>query len=148
MAYATTADFLLYGLEAQAWGTAVDADVQAELDAASDIMDDFLNGRYSLPLVSWPISFKQCCCAIAAYLLVVSPRGYNAGAGQDENLRKRFDDMVRLTEGDEGYLRNVQRRALHPRVVEYAQEQALEQPFVITSSVINDNGLVGRQRGW
>jgi phage gp36-like protein len=148
MAYATIADFLLYGLEAQAWGTATDSDVSAELDAASGIMDDFFNGRYSLPLLSWPVSITQCCCAIAAYLLIVSPRGYNAGAGQDENLRKRYDDMTRLTEGQEGYLRNIQRRALHPRVVETANEEALEQPFVITSSVINDQGAVARNRGW
>lgn len=148
MAYATISDFLLYGLEPQAWGTATDADVSAELDAASDIMDDFLNGRYALPLLSWPISFRQCCCAIAAYLLVVSPRGFNAGAGQDANLRTRFDDMTRIEEGREGYLRNVQRRALHPIVVESCRDVRLEQPFVITSSVINDQGQVARNRRW
>jgi len=148
MAYATIDDFLLYGLAPPAWGTATQADVQAELDAASSAMDDFFNGRYALPLQSWPLSVTQCCCAIAAYLLMVSPRGYNAGAGQDENLRKRYDDMVRVDEGREGYLRNVQRRALHPVVVEATQLIALEQPFVISSSVIDDNGRVGVRRGW
>lgn len=146
--YAEVDDFLRYGLKATAWGTATEGDVEAELDAASGVMDSFFNGVFALPLQSWPLEFRVCCCAIASYLLIVSPRGYNAGADQDQNLRKRYDDMTSVIDGQEGYLRNVQRRILHPIVVQAGADTALQQPYVISYSVVDANGRIGCNRGW
>lgn len=147
--YADVDDFVLYGLKANAWGTATETDIEAELDAASEMMDDFLNGRYNLPLLSWPRSFRVCCCAIASYLLLVSPRGYNAGAGADENIRKRYDEMISTSEATEGYLRKVQRRVLHPVVTETQTDTRLEQPVILSSSVVDvSTGATAANRGW
>lgn len=147
-------EFIAYGLKPEAWGTATQADVETEIAAASDVMDGYFVSVWSLPLVSWRLDVTRCCCIIAAYLLVVSPRGYNAGAGQDTNLRDRYNDMVRDEPGEElGWLVKVQRRAVHPIVVQAIDNApSLQQPVAVSrGSVLTDNGQRSPRcptRGW
>lgn len=152
--YASVDEFIAYGLKPEAWGTATQADVEAEIAAASDVMDGYFVSVFSLPLQSWRLDITRCCCIIAAYLLVVSPRGYNAGAGQDTNLRDRYNDMVRdEPDAELGWLVKVQRRAVHPIVVQATNNAPNLQQPVATSrgSVLNDLGQRSPRmstRGW
>lgn len=139
--YASTADFFRYGLATTALGSATTEDVEASLEAASSFMDGFFNGRYNLPFSSVSLEVTMWCCHIAAYLFLTAPRGYNPAAAADENVIARYNRAL-------DYLDKTQRRAHHPVVVEVASKSAYEQPFALSSSVINMNGRVGANRGW
>ncbi len=136
-------DLITYGLPATAL-TLISLTVQqAECDAASDVADGYLNGRYEMPLVPpYPISLVMAVCKIAAFNLM-SVRGFSMAAGADVLLAKRHDDAIE-------WLKGVQQQRIHPILTPAADPNgAMVQPKVRTESVIFvQNGQQGPQRGW
>lgn len=144
--YATVAEFFVYGLPASARGNLADADVSAALVAASGAADSYFRGRYgvdSVPLLAWDTDVTKWVCWIAAYDLLSGPRGYNAAAGADSNIRQRYDDA-------HVFLAMVQRQALHPSVTPQPAAGTTDiQPLVSSYSVVNlATGGTAARRGW
>ena len=142
MSYATLAEFSTYGgLPATALGTLTTTQQQGQLDAATDEMNTYLAGRYSMPLLVWDNSIKAKCCEIAAYKMICL-RGFNPGSGADVNLRMRYLDAVKWCEV-------VRNKSIHPTVTETAQPSpTLSQPKILTSSMVTTGGATGTTRGW
>jgi phage gp36-like protein len=139
--YATLADLTVYGLPATTLGQTTAAQQQAAIDAASATVDNFFNGRYALPLLSWDLETRARTCHIAAWNLL-SVRGFNSAAGADDNIRTRYEDAML-------WLDKVQRKAAHPLVTPSAsQSPTYDMPIVLTSSVVTAAGRVGSSRGW
>lgn len=96
-AYATVAD-----LDADTFNRAFSSlstpTKQAALDQAADYIDGYLGGQYTLPLISWPASFKSYAVAIAAYLLM-RQRGFNPDDGADNTFRMAYDDATQWLDG-------------------------------------------------
>jgi phage gp36-like protein len=133
VAYATYEDFVGtgptagYGLPAAALGTLTQADVERELEAASDDMNECF-AQWDLPLTSWPTNFRKRCCHLAAYYLMSGGRGYNPGAGVDPVIEKRY--LAALE-----WLDKIQRRVLQPYVTQSTtptvrEESPRLQPYV------------------
>lgn len=137
--YATVADFTAR-LPVTAWGARTVADVQTALAFASADMDDCFRGRWTLPFVSVGASVTRRCVDHARYLFM-GGRGFSPVTGADE-------DIVRAEEDYQVWIDKVQRRVLFPEVVTLDNPSALEQPVVLTRSVINDNGAIATNRGW
>jgi hypothetical protein len=116
------------------------AQLQACIDA-SELADSYMRGRYTLPLLAWGADVRMHTAWIACYLLM-SGRGYNAGAGADQNMLRRYHASV----GDpmvpgSGWFPGIQRQAIHPDVtptVSPVNDPITGQPQVFTSP----------QRGW
>lgn len=130
LTYATTVQFFQFGLPQTALGAATIADVQAALDSASSLMDDYFNGRYNLPFVAVSLSVAEKCCHIAAFLFLSGVRGYNPDADADKNVKGRYDEAL-------AWCDRVQRRAIHPIVTDSGPDPRLIQPEALSSSVVN-----------
>lgn len=141
MTYASSTDLTTYGLPATALGTLSVATIGAALDAASKTVDSYLRGRYALPLVAWGTEITEATAIIAAYSLM-NVRGYNPASAADANLFDRYNSKIL-------WLRDVQRQAAHPDVTPAAsQSPSHDQPYVISSSVIDAAGRTATNRGW
>lgn len=142
MSYATIAEFPVYGgLPAVALGNLTTPQQQGQLDAASDEMDTYFAGRYSMPLLVWDNSVKAKCCEIAAYKMICL-RGFNPASGADVNFRMRYLDAIEWCKG-------VRNKAIHPTVTESGQPSpTLTQPKVLSSSMVSTGGGTGSNRGW
>jgi phage gp36-like protein len=112
--YATSSDFTNFGINAIAIANIDPAVVTAQLQAASDLMDSYFNGRYRLPLSAWDNSVRMNCCWIAAWLVLSKSRGFNPDNPSDVTVRASFDDAIAWCNG-------VQRQAIHPTVTQAAQ---------------------------
>lgn len=146
--YATQADRNLYGVPSTALGALTSQQVDAALARASAVMDTFFGGRYAMPLASWDVSVTSCCVYLADYYLL-SSRGFNPAAGADANVLARYEEMFAGRPGVEPWLKQVQRRAAHPDVVEATQDAKHQRPRVISSSVVDTStGATGPNRGW
>jgi len=106
--YAQIADLQNYGLIPEAMQAQANAQLTAQLIAASTVADTYLRGRYNLPLLSYDVDLTMYVCWIAAYLFM-STRGYNPEGGADSIYRDRYDDAV-------AWLKGVERQAIHPNV--------------------------------
>jgi phage gp36-like protein len=141
MSYATRSDLVVYGLPATALGALSTAQQDAALSAASERVDGYYRGRYSLPLVSWDTETRAACCRIAAYELL-NTRGYSPAAGADVNIKTRYDETI-------AWLKAVQRRAAHPAVVEAEQDTKHKRPVIRSSSCVDvASGRTAANRGW
>lgn len=142
MSYATVADLYVYGAPEKAFGQLSTLAKDAALDSASNDVDSYIRGRYSMPLIEWDTSITEATCRIAAYNLL-NVRGYNPAAGADINIKDRYDQSI-------AWLRLVQKQQAHPNVVPQPDNSpAWNQPFVITGSVVNlSTGAKSRIRGW
>lgn len=100
MPYATQQDLIdafsqeeileLSQLDDSAANTIGTANVEAALDDASDLIDSYIGGRYTLPLSSTPRVLVRICCDIARYMLDrYNPR---------EDVRQRYEDAIRWLE--------------------------------------------------
>ena len=144
--YATIEQFFGLGLPETARGQLLDADITAALVAASSTCDGYFRGRYgqdSTPLISWGEEVSKWVCWIAAYELLSGPRGFNAAAGADVNLRDRYDLAI-------GYLAQTQRQAYHPTLEPRPVVNTTgTQPLILSSSVVDlANGRRAATRGW
>ena len=140
MSYATVAQFFAWGLPQTALGARTVADVQSALDAASDEMDDVFRGRWRLPFVSWGSSVARKCVQIAVNIFL-GGRGCSPITGSDERVIAGVKDAAE-------WLDRVQRRTLFPDVVLVEEPDALQQPLVISTSVVNADGATAVNRGW
>lgn len=146
--YATQADRNAHGVPASALGALTSQQIDAALASASAVMDGYFAGRYAMPLVSWDVSVVRCCVFIADYELM-STRGFNPAAGADANVAARYEEMLTGRPGVEPWLKQVQRRATHPAVVEAVQDAKHQRPRVLSSSVIDcATGATGPNRRW
>jgi phage gp36-like protein len=66
----------------------------AALLTASTMINGYLRGAFTLPLIAWGADLTRACAIIAAYDLL-SAKGFNPEQGSgDENVRKRFEDIL------------------------------------------------------
>lgn len=142
MPYATVAELYVYGAPEKAFGQLSTPTKEAALAAASNDVDTYLRGRYSLPLSAWDSSITEATCRIAAYNLL-SVRGYNPASGSDVNIQDRYNAAI-------AWLRLVQKQQAHPNVTPAQIDTPnWNQPTVISSSVVNlATGAKGTNRGW
>lgn len=140
--YATLAELYVYGAPERSLTQLTDAQKLAELASASTLVDTYLRGRYSLPLVSWDSSITEATCKVATYNLF-SIRGYNPASGADVNIRDRYNEALI-------FLNKVQKQQAHPNVAsQNANAPEAQQPMVISSSVVNvQTGATAQRRGW
>jgi phage gp36-like protein len=140
--YATLADLTTYGLPATALGQLTAGQQQAALDQASKRADNYLRGRYALPLVAYDTDLTELVCRIAAFNLLCI-RGYNPAAAADVNIKQRHDMAIRDLE-------LVQKQQMHLNVTPApSQVPDYDQPTLISSSVVNvGSGATGSNRGW
>lgn len=140
--YATLADLYVYGAPQKAFGQLSDPTKDAALEAASNDVDTYLRGRFSLPLIAWDSSITEATCRIASYNLL-SVRGYNPASGADVNILDRYNQTM-------VWLNKVQKQQAHPNVTPQPNNTPdWNQPTVISSSVVNlATGATSRNRGW
>lgn len=109
--YATTTDLTSFGLNAISVANIDPVVLNAQLIAASGLMDSYFAGRYNLPLVSYDQSVTINCCYIAAWLVLSKSRGFNPDNPGDVTVRQSYEDAIAWCNG-------VQRQAIHPTVVQ------------------------------
>lgn len=141
--YVAPSDLATYGLPATALATTTSPQQSAACEEASRELDGRVAGRYgsdSLPFVTWDTIITGIAARIAVYRLMTI-RGYNPAAGQDDLLYQNFKAAIVDCE-------KIQKQQLHPRVT-FTSAKATPQPVVISSSVINvAHGTTGPNRGW
>lgn len=91
--YATPTDLDTLGPSALANESVSNVDKGAALAGATGELDDYLNGRYTLPLTAWGDSLRQHTVNIAAYRLLVK-RGWSPVSPEDETVRTNFNDAL------------------------------------------------------
>jgi phage gp36-like protein len=100
---------------------------------ASAIADDYMRGRYALPLSAWGQSLTYRVAQVAVWMLL-NARGRNPAAGPDIYWRQEYEDAIE-------WFRGVQRQSVHPDVtpaVAQPGDPVHDLPQVHTSP----------QRGW
>jgi len=147
--FAQVDDFFRYGLPSTARGALTDDQIDAALVSFTQTMNACFRGRYGPNdgsggdvLSRWGEEVVKYCCWGAAYELLSGTRGYNPAAGADPNILLRYQMTI-------DWLDKVQRRAVHPDVTAAVpQAGTYDQPIVISSSVVDQNGRRGSTRGW
>ena len=97
MAYATTTDLTQVGISAEALADIAAGDQEAAIDAASAVVDSYLRSRFTLPLTEFGDDLTRATCVLAVYDLLVV-RGYNPEAGAADQVRLRYEDVLRWLE--------------------------------------------------
>lgn len=120
--YATIADLKTIGINPVAFQNVADDILNANLLAASEECDNYMQARYRVldsPLASWGSDLKRLVCKIAAYTLM-GVRGYNPGAGADVTLRMGYEDAINTLKG-------VARQSVHLNVVPSFTQGSVQQ---------------------
>ncbi len=148
--YADPTDLVRFGLPAAATEGIDVGDIQAALDAASDLADGYLRARFTLPITAPTNDLKSAVARIAAYELL-STRGYNPETGSDPNVRDRYSDAI-------AWLKGVAKGDITPALTDSSPAGQLGGPFVLqaqlSTNTTDQNGnpaiVVGRPaaRGW
>lgn len=90
--------------------------LQACLDATEEI-DSYFRGRYTLPLLAWGNDVRRMTAYVAIYLLMSGPIGFAAQAGSDDNIQKNYYKAVGWPDRPgSGWAPGVQRQAIQPDV--------------------------------
>ena len=97
MAYASADNLKLTGMPAVALAKVDAAALPEALEQASELIDSYIRGRYTLPLSNWGGDLRRACIVVAVYDLL-SLRGYTP-AGEDDNVRLRYLDVLKWLEG-------------------------------------------------
>ena len=106
MSYGSIADFANYGVPAAGTTNITTAQIQAQLDRASAIMDTYFRHRWTLPVVSWGADVSSWCCTLAAWGLLSSIRGFNPEGDQNVVVKQRVDHVTDLLEQVKGRKHN------------------------------------------
>jgi phage gp36-like protein len=117
--YATIAQLYQYGLpQTSVAGIVDDATLNAELESASEVADDYIRGRGQLPLLTpYPTSFIQKVCHVAAYNIMRN-RGFSPTAGADATIKEAYYEAIGYPDRPgSGWLPAVQRQAIHPAFI-------------------------------
>lgn len=94
----------------------LDGEAKSEaLEVASALIDGYLRQRYRLPLISFVPDLVRAACAIAAYDLL-SSRGYDPGAQDNDNVRLRYEDAIK-------WLERVAGGEISPEIVDSSDEE-------------------------
>jgi hypothetical protein len=89
---------------------------QACIDATNDA-DDYMNGRYAMPLLAWPSSITDHTAYMAIYKLMTGPIGLAPQAGSDVNFERNFYRAVGWPDRPgTGYFPGIQAQRIHPAV--------------------------------
>lgn len=157
--YAVLDDLSIYGLNASVLSLLTPIQQQAALDAASDLIDGYLNSKFKLPLVTFGKSLTQKVCEIASWNLL-SIRGFDPEDPADAEVKKRYDVALQ-------WLQDIKNGEITPNVVDsgtgqlggpgilQSNTQPSSQPSpggtAITTSLPDGTVIVTgapRQRGW
>lgn len=132
MPYATIDQLRQFGSAGATLAALPATDVNAALAAASSTADSYLRQRFTLPLTAWGDELTRAVCSLVAYDLL-SNRGYDPGAGDNDNIRLRYDDAL-------AWLKDVAKGTLSPEVTDSAEPPGIEDdgPVVYTN----------QRRGW
>ena len=106
--YCEVGDLTTIGISPLAFTNVPLSEQQAAIVSASALIDDHIAGRYPLPLLDWPDSFKLHCAKIAVYICL-SVRGYNPAAGVDPLWVQDYERAIKWAQG-------IQRQEIHPQV--------------------------------
>ena len=113
--YITPAELAQY-LQPQVLGLATSAQVLQACSDATNRADGYMNGRYAMPLLTWPSDVTQNTAYIAVYLLL-GLIGYAAQAGSDSLYERNF--YIAIGGGpfkEPGYFPGIQAQRVHPNV--------------------------------
>lgn len=69
------------------------ASVNAQLQAASGIANDWISSQFVMPLTQWGMSLTKAVCDIAAYELFIQ-FGFNPNALADKNIETRYKSAM------------------------------------------------------
>src|SRR5271169_3177030 len=84
---------------------------------ATEEMDSYIRGRYSLPLLSWGTDLTRMTAYIAIYLLLTGPIGFAPQAGSDQNFIQNYYRVVGWPDRPgTGWAVGVQRQSIQPDV--------------------------------
>jgi phage gp36-like protein len=131
--YCAVADLTTIGINPISLQDVSLAAQQEAIVTASAMIDDHIAGRYQLPLLAWPDSFKYHTAKLAVYV-ILSARGYSPDAGADPLWKVDGEKAIEWAKG-------IQRQAIHPQVTPSAPSPGnatYDLPQVQTSP----------QRGW
>ncbi len=93
MAYADRTDLTRLGIAAAALTGVATAAQDAALEAASDVADGYMRGRYALPLTAWGDDLRRAVCAVAAWDLL-TVRGFDPNRGGDIAVQERHNSAL------------------------------------------------------
>ena len=137
--YCDPPDLTTTGINADALVDISNTEQQAACDAASDVADSFMRGRYGDPgqgirvVSAWDGSVRMYTSWIAV-LILLQARGYQPTAGADDRIQRQYDNAI-------AWFNGVQRQSIHPSVTPAAGPViggTAQLPIVSTSV----------QRGW
>ena len=90
--------------------------LQACIDATNDA-DDFMNGRYQMPLLDWPSSVQDHTAYGAIFKLAMGPIGMAPQAGADSNITLNYYRAFGYPDRPgSGYFPGIQAQRIHPNV--------------------------------
>ena len=108
---------------------------QACVDATNDA-DDFMNGRYQMPLLEWPSSITDHTAYVAIYKLMTGPIGFAAQAGSDVAFERNFYRAIGWPDRPgSGYFPGIQAQRIHPAVtpsIAVGQDPVHDAPQVVS----------------
>lgn len=135
--YASLTDATTYGLVSSALGLNLTAaQIQANLDANSDVADGYMGARYSLPLLApIPLAIVRGVVHMARYDLL-SLRGFDETNASDKNVINTRNEAIKMFE----MIRN---QAFHPHVIESPRPTNLGQPQYAAPMIVSNP-----QQGW
>ena len=114
--YVTPAQLVNYIPAATLALATTDQQTQACTDATNDA-DDYMNGRYTMPLLEWPSSITDHTAYMAVYKLMTGPIGFAPQAGTDQNFLQNFYRAIGWPDRPgTGYFPGIQAQRIHPAV--------------------------------
>lgn len=136
---AELADFYRFGLKEDAVDDLLDADIEAQLDAASEVAISYLAARgYAPPFVTWGDDLRSAVCKIAAWDVLVHMRGIDPTTGAHLGIQIGRDQALQ-------WLRDIAKGLLNLSVVSTAPARAA-QGIISVIQPLNDDGTT--TRGW
>lgn len=99
--YATITDLKQIGINPVAFQNIADDILNANLLAASEEADNYMQARYRVldaPLTAWGSDLRRLVCKIAVYSLM-GVRGFNPGTGADVTIRLGYEDAISTLKG-------------------------------------------------
>ena len=79
--------------EAVYWMPGADAVCDGQIERAENMLDSYLQGRYTVPLTTVPAVIQDAVAELAAWYLI-SRRGYDEN-GSDKSVKITYDDRIK-----------------------------------------------------
>ncbi len=128
--YCSPSELAVYGINAEALADLPSEELIAKIDWASDLIDGYLRGPYTLPLVSWGSEIRGCCAVLAAWE-AIRVRGVRPDeSGQKHPLEVAADKHIK-------WLLQISGGSVHPEVTDSAPGAAVgasaDRPFIASN---------------